>query len=56
MGPFSFTPFQWTEEELEGREGNWKETHSNTLKRGNKPGWWRTPLVPALGRQRQMDF
>jgi hypothetical protein len=19
-------------------------------------GWWRTPLIPALGRQRQVDF
>jgi hypothetical protein len=27
------------------------------VKLKNKAGqWWRTPLIPALGRQRQVDF
>ena len=25
-------------------------------KKKNKAGWWRTPLIPALGRQRQEDL
>jgi hypothetical protein len=27
--------------------------HKNDLEAGQ---WWRTPLIPALGRQRQADF
>jgi hypothetical protein len=27
-----------------------------TLKEGDKLAWWRTPLIPALGKQRQVDF
>jgi hypothetical protein len=26
------------------------------LKKKNAGQWWRTPLIPALGRQRQVDF
>ena len=30
-----------------------KQTLKNKLKAGQ---WWRTPLTPALGRQRQVDL
>jgi hypothetical protein len=37
------------------------DTHTNTqinrFKKGKEAGqWWRTALIPALGRQRQVDF
>jgi hypothetical protein len=28
----------------------------NLVLKTNKGQWWRTPLIPALGRQRQVDF
>jgi hypothetical protein len=28
----------------------------NVYKKIQSRAWWRTPLIPALGRQRQMDF
>jgi hypothetical protein len=30
--------------------------HSHTLKTDLSRAWWRTPLIPALGRQRQANF
>jgi hypothetical protein len=35
-----------------------KEYHNTQTSRKQKTAgqWWRTPLVPALGRQRQADF
>ena len=37
------------------------QTHNNThnlkfIKVNLSQAWWRTPLIPALGRQRQADF
>jgi hypothetical protein len=29
---------------------------SPALKEASSRAWWRTPLIPALGRQRQVDF
>jgi hypothetical protein len=40
---------------LEEEKG--KEKCSYNLKKKKKGrAWWRTPLIPALGRQRQADF
>jgi hypothetical protein len=30
--------------------------HSNNCYYSSSWVWWRTPLIPALGRQRQVDF
>jgi hypothetical protein len=45
---------------------NFKKQTKQTNKQTKKPQalrmlpiagwWWRTPLIPALGRQRQVDF
>ena len=32
------------------------DTHTQKHKNTHTGRWWRTPLVPALGRQRQADF
>lgn len=33
------------------------QTHGRLVKDHRcRPGWWSTPLVPPLGRQRQVDF
>jgi hypothetical protein len=29
---------------------------ANKLKKKNVRAWWHMPLIPALGRQRQVDF
>jgi hypothetical protein len=36
----------------------WRDTMTkgNSYKRVFSLAWWRTPLIPALGRQRQADF
>jgi hypothetical protein len=33
-----------------------KEKKRKEKKRKEKGQWWHTPLIPALGRQRQVDF
>jgi hypothetical protein len=35
-----------------------KDKKQKTKNKKTKSGqaWWRTPLIPALGRQRQVDF
>jgi hypothetical protein len=38
----------------------WQNTHkqnqNTSLKNSMRQVWWRMPLIPALGRQRQVDF
>jgi hypothetical protein len=52
-------PFQ-TDKHGSGRVIVWKHmlyVESPGLKRpSTSQAWWRTPLIPALGRQRQADF
>jgi hypothetical protein len=36
--------------------GFWDVTHLASAKTSVSRVWWRTPLIPALGRQRQADF
>jgi hypothetical protein len=33
-----------------------KPKYTFAYKNFSSQAWWRTPLVPALGRQRQVDF
>jgi hypothetical protein len=33
-----------------------KRNKNTTVKQGRARWWWRTPLIPALGRQRQENF
>ena len=36
---------------------DFKRDINNSLKEIKEAGqWWRTPLIPALGRQKQVDF
>jgi hypothetical protein len=39
---------------------NWKESEFSRKKQKQKQKqkrvWWLTPLIPAFGRQRQVDF
>jgi hypothetical protein len=38
------------------REREGERERKTTLKVLLSRAWWRTPLIPALGRQRQADF
>jgi hypothetical protein len=52
----------WDEELWEGNQGGSKDLNVNfkklifKKKKQMSQAWWRTPLIPALGRQRQADF
>jgi hypothetical protein len=35
---------------------NKKQNKTNKETNKTSQVWWRTPLIPALGRQRQVDF
>jgi hypothetical protein len=49
----------WTVLELHLNNMEWKMLIWGYFSRWNSTGsrtWWHTPLIPALGRQRQVDF
>jgi hypothetical protein len=33
-----------------------EETNKSLFKKSMAGQWWRMPVIPALGRQRQVDF
>jgi hypothetical protein len=52
------TIFTKKKKKKERKEKKRKEKKRKEKKRKEKKAgqWWRTPLIPALGRQRQADF
>jgi hypothetical protein len=51
----------WSSQRVDEEAGNGIWSVKNKLKikklhNNLSQAWWRTPLIPALGRQRQVDF